>query len=180
MSGPGTTPQFSMFVTMRRHIADFSRMVDQQRAYRRTVLDAVTPEHRRLLSQLVSDLIVAPNPDLVGTIRRLDSALSSQEAQRIVALDREHQAAMVRDFQEMAAETRADMGRAAYEPPMPLHRPQMPLRPPPLSYVSPVSPSAPFGNDAASILVRTAATTLMMPNVVFGGLSPLNVTAPAR
>lgn len=150
---------------MRRHMADMGRMNDEQRVYRRTVLGTLTPEHRQLLSRLVGDLAVAPEPELEGTVRQLNSALSLRESQRIVALDKEHEAAMVRHFQQTAAETIAEMGTAAHQPSVQLHA-SMQLHPPPLSYGGPVVPSAPFGNDAASILVRTAATMLMMPGLI--------------
>ncbi len=73
--GPGSAAAPSQ-ETIHRHMAEFQHFAQEQRAFRQSMLAALTPEHRQLLAQIASDLVIAPNPDLEGASRRLDAALS--------------------------------------------------------------------------------------------------------
>jgi hypothetical protein len=53
---------------------------------RTAVLQAITPQHRQLLAQVVGALAIAPNPDYAAASRQLNSALSQQEAQNVVRI----------------------------------------------------------------------------------------------
>jgi hypothetical protein len=53
---------------------------------RTAVLQAITPQHRQLLAQVVGALAIAPNPDYAAAARQLNAALSQQEAQNVLRI----------------------------------------------------------------------------------------------
>lgn len=136
--------------SIRRQTAEFQQIANQQRAFRQSMLAALTPAHRALLAQIAGELVVAPDPDLESATRRLNAALSPREAQNVVRIEQAKDAATLQHFQQLAAESGA-------------HNVMLHSTPPSSSTVMGVHSSAPFGNDAGSILLRTAASALMMP-----------------
>ncbi|MDQ6933365.1 MAG: hypothetical protein M3160_09365 [Candidatus Eremiobacteraeota bacterium] len=61
-------------------------MMQLHRQARSSVLAALTPAHRALLSQVVGRLATDPNPDVAGAARTLDAALTPAESQTIVRI----------------------------------------------------------------------------------------------
>ncbi len=57
----------------------------RQQAQQET-LNALTPAHRTLLTQVVGQLRNQPNPDMQGAARTLDSALSPSERQSVLSI----------------------------------------------------------------------------------------------
>ncbi|HKW44444.1 MAG TPA: hypothetical protein VJN22_02240 [Candidatus Eremiobacteraceae bacterium] len=53
---------------------------------RTAVLQAITPQHRQLLAQIVGGLAIAPDPDYAAASRQLNAALSQQEAQSVLRI----------------------------------------------------------------------------------------------
>lgn len=53
---------------------------------RTAVLQAITPQHRQLLAQVVGSLAIAPDPDYAAASKQLDAALSQQEAQSVLRI----------------------------------------------------------------------------------------------
>jgi len=53
---------------------------------RTAVLQAITPQHRQLLAQVVGGLAIAPNPDFAAASKQLDAALSQQESQNVLRI----------------------------------------------------------------------------------------------
>lgn len=133
---------------------------------------AVNLRQRQLLAQIVGELAIAQNPDPQSATRRLNAALSPREAQNVVRIEQAKDAATLQHFQQLAAESGASM----------------PARnnvmfhgvPPSSSTVMSVRASASFGNDAGSILLRTAASALLMPrfNVFSSGSQMLPPLLP--
>ncbi len=68
-------------------------------AMRSSILNALTPDHRRFLATLAGELATSPSPDLRSAVSRLDDQLSPQEKTSIVA----------------AAQAMRDKMRARYE-----------------------------------------------------------------
>lgn len=169
--GPGPTIPLSP-ESIRRQTAEFQKVTQEQRAFRQSMLAALTPAHRQLLAQIVGELAIAQNPDPQSATRRLNAALSPREAQNVVRIEQAKDAATLQHFQQLAAESGASM----------------PARnnvmfhgvPPSSSTVMSVRASASFGNDAGSILLRTAASALLMPrfNVFSSGSQMLPPLLP--
>lgn len=61
-------------------------MMQLHRQARTSMLAALTPAHRALLSQVVGRLATDPNPDVAGAARTLDAALTPAESQAIVRI----------------------------------------------------------------------------------------------
>jgi hypothetical protein len=53
---------------------------------RTATLQAITPQHRQLLAQIVGALAIAPDPDYAAASKQLDAALSQQEAQSVLRI----------------------------------------------------------------------------------------------
>jgi hypothetical protein len=53
---------------------------------RTAVLQAITPQHRQLLAQVVGALAIAPDPDYTAASRQLNAALSQQESQNVLRI----------------------------------------------------------------------------------------------
>lgn len=136
--------------SIRRQTAEFQQLTQEQRAFRQSMLAVLTPAHRALLAQIAGELVIAPEPDLEGAIRRLNAGLSPREAQNVVRIEQAKDAATLQHFQQLAAESGAHNNVMFHS------------TPPSSATVMSVRASAPFGNDAGSILLRTAASALLM------------------
>lgn len=53
---------------------------------RTAVLQAITPQHRQLLAQVVGTLAITPDPNYAAASKQLDAALSQQEAQSVLRI----------------------------------------------------------------------------------------------
>ncbi len=175
--------QMQVPADVRRHLVDFQQMVDQQRDFRRTVLAALTPDHRALLSRIIGEMAVADDPDPPTAAARLNAALSPAEKQTIIGAQVAQQIALLQHFAQLAAA----------QSPGPMPRPPAPpessaLVPPPSTSVPlpavqgqvtfGVGPPAgasvtAIGNDAGMILLRTAVTVLSAPTVITNGIMPM-------
>jgi len=167
--GPGPTMPLSP-ESIRRQTAEFQKLTQEQRAFQQSMLAALTPAHRQLLAQIVGELVIAQNPDPQSATRRLNAALSPREAQNVVRIEQAKDKAMLQHFQQLAAESGAHSNVMFHG------------MPPSSSTVMSVRASAPFGNDAGSILLRTAASALMMPsfNVFSAGSTMLPPLLPTH
>jgi hypothetical protein len=61
----------------------FSQVQATQRAARAAMLAALTPAHRELVSRVVGELAVAPDPNIDAAARQLDASLSPAEVRAI-------------------------------------------------------------------------------------------------
>ena len=149
--------------SIRRQTAEFQQITQEQRAFRQSMLAALTPAHRQLLAQIVGELVIAQNPDPQSATRRLNAALSPSEAQNVVRIEQTKDTAMFQHFQQLAAESGVSQLDGNTKLPKTSGHNALHTVPPSTSTVMSVRASAPFENDAGSILLRTAASALMMP-----------------
>jgi hypothetical protein len=84
--------------------ADRQKMMQMREAFRSSVLQALTPEHRALLAKVVGDLAVADNPDPKAAAEQLDSALSSGEKDAILKAASDMQAQMKSQMDAMRSQ----------------------------------------------------------------------------
>jgi hypothetical protein len=92
---------------------------------RTAVLQAITPQHRQLLAQIVGALAIAPDPDYNAASKQLNAALSQQEAQSVLRISAQfhqqmhtlmqaHMQQMERDSAKEAGETRTESHNVMY------------------------------------------------------------------
>ena len=84
----GGPPHHSNFGATRQMHEQMSQLYRTTRA---KMLDALTPQHRQLLANVVGQLAISPNPDRRAAAAQLDAALSPSEKQNIVSI---HQGAI--------------------------------------------------------------------------------------
>lgn len=169
--GSGMVPAMPMTPgVIQQHVAQMQRFAAEQQAFRSQLIGALTPAHRALLAQIVGSLAIAPAPDLEGAARQLNAALSSGEAQNVVRLEQARESAALQAMQQLAAQSGAPQNYiGAARPPAGANRVYS-------------TATAPFGGDAGSILLRTAAMGLMQPRIqaLPLRLPPLQPQVPAR
>jgi len=76
--GPGMSA-----ATIKGALHMFSQLQATQRAARAAMLGALTPAHRELVSRLVGELSIAPDPDVNAAAKQLDTVLSPAEVRAI-------------------------------------------------------------------------------------------------
>ncbi|MBC5799194.1 MAG: hypothetical protein GIW94_04340 [Candidatus Eremiobacteraeota bacterium] len=79
---PSPAPAMSA-ATIKGAFHMFSEVQATQRAARAAMLGALTPAHRQLLSRLIGDLAVAPDPNIDAAAKQLDGVLSPAEVRAI-------------------------------------------------------------------------------------------------
>src|SRR5579875_1752962 len=79
--GPSASPGPGRFQAMRQMRQQMRQIETQARTQ---MLNALTPAHRTLLSNVVGQLAVSPTPDFRAAAQQLDSALSAGEKQSIL------------------------------------------------------------------------------------------------
>lgn len=62
------------------------QMTELYRTSRAKMLDALTPQHRQLLANVVGQLAIAPNPDRRAATEQLDAALTPAEKQAVLSI----------------------------------------------------------------------------------------------
>lgn len=66
----------------------FQQMRDQMKQIRTTersqILSALSAQHKQLLASLIGRMAITVNPDVEGTVRQLNAALSSTEKQAVI------------------------------------------------------------------------------------------------
>lgn len=101
-NAPGTPgPGAGRFQEMRQMRREMGRIAAQTRTQ---MLNALTPAHRTLLSNVVGQLAVAPTPDVRAAARQLDSALSPSEKQAILNAQTSERTQMQSAMQQMRAQ----------------------------------------------------------------------------
>ena len=149
--GSGRWPPPMTPGTIQQHLTQMQRFAAEQQAFRSQMIGALTLAHRALLSLIVGALAIAPAPDLAGAARQLNAALSPGEAQAVTRLEQAKESAALQEMQQLAIESGASLNSiAAARPPAGANR---------------VYSTAPFGGDAGSILLRTAALGLMQSGI---------------
>ena len=129
---------------------EMRQVLNDQRNLRSELLAVLSPAHRMLLGQIVGELAVAAEPDLPREAARINAALTSTEIEGVTRIERDHESAMLRRFAAMAAvESR----------PMPMLASGAGA----VSRATPPNGPMPYGSDAGSILVRTAAGGMLLP-----------------
>lgn len=81
--------------TIRGAFHMFSQVQATQRAARNAMLAALTPAHRELVSRIIGELAVAPDPNTDAAARQLDTALTRSEVQAIGNAEATSRAQMV-------------------------------------------------------------------------------------
>jgi hypothetical protein len=92
---------------------------------RTAVLQAITPQHRQLLAQVVGSLAISPDPNFAAAAKQLDASLSQQEAQSVLristqfhqqmhALMQTHMQQMERNDPKEAGETKTESHNVMY------------------------------------------------------------------
>jgi len=173
--GPGMAPAMPMTPAMiQQHLAQLQHFATEQQAFRSQMLGALTPAHRALLAQIVGGLAIAPAPDLAGAARQLNAALSSAEAQNVLRLEQARESAALQEMQQLAAQSGA--------PQTSLGTARSPTGANRVYSTATATATAPFGGDAGSILLRTAAMGLMQSHIqaLPLRLPPLQPQVPAR
>lgn len=107
------SPRSPRFQQMRQMHEQMRGIMTQSRTQ---MINALTPAHRTLLSNVVGQLAVATTPDFRSAVQQLDSALSSSEKQAILTAQSNERSQMQRAFEQMRAQMPPPSGGARRQP----------------------------------------------------------------
>ena len=79
--------------------ANWQQMMALHQQERAKILEALTPEHRSLLANLVGQLAISPNPDVDDAAAKLNAALSPGERDAIMKIHQDTRTAMQASMQ---------------------------------------------------------------------------------
>jgi hypothetical protein len=105
-NGPTDAQRQSMHQSFQRFAQQEAQLHQQMRWQ---ILSSLTPVHRRAVGATIGELAITPNPDVDAAAKRLDSMLTGNERQRILAAHSSFFAQSRQLHEQMRAQMRSMM-----------------------------------------------------------------------